>query len=73
MRFISRRPRGSSHANGERRLLDDHVHSPPDIVFELLRAFAGRATAACDVILERDGDYPGFAVMLSELERARAA
>jgi uncharacterized protein (UPF0276 family) len=54
-------------------LLDDHVHSPPDIVFDLLRAFAGRATAACDVILERDGNYPAFGVMFSELERARAA
>ena len=62
-----------SHANGTRRLLDDHVHSPPDIVFELLRAFAGRATAACDVVLERDGNYPSFSVMLAELDRARAA
>ena len=62
-----------SHANGMRRLLDDHVHSPPDIVFDLLRAFVGRTTVACDVILERDGNYPAFGVMLSELERARAA
>jgi uncharacterized protein (UPF0276 family) len=62
-----------SHANGTRRLLDDHVHSPPDIVFDLLHAFAGRATTACDVILERDGNYPAFGIMLAELDRAREA
>jgi uncharacterized protein len=62
-----------SHANGTRRLLDDHVHSPPDTVFELLRVFGNRATASCDVILERDGNYPAFSVMLAELDRAREA
>jgi uncharacterized protein (UPF0276 family) len=62
-----------SHPSGTRRLLDDHVHSPPDIVFELLRLL-GRSTAApFDVILERDGNYPSFDVLLAELERARAA
>ncbi len=62
-----------SHANGTRRLLDDHVHSPPDIVFELLQSLGSRTTATFDVILERDGDYPSFSVMLQELEQARAA
>lgn len=57
-------------ANGERRLLDDHVHSPPPEVFELLRALDGR-TGALDVILERDGNYPSFDVLLAELEFAR--
>lgn len=62
-----------SHDGGERRLLDDHVHSPPDAVFELLRSLESRTTATFDVVLERDGRYPSFDVMLEELERARAA
>ena len=62
-----------SHDGGERRLLDDHVHSPPDAVFELLRSLEMQTTASFDVILERDGHYPSFEVMLEELERARAA
>ena len=57
-------------ANGERRLLDDHVHSPPAEVFELLHALEGR-TGPLDVILERDGNYPSFDVLLGELEFAR--
>jgi uncharacterized protein len=62
-----------SHDGGERRLLDDHVHSPPDAVFELLRALESQSTASFDVVLERDGNYPSFDVMLAELDRARAA
>ena len=62
-----------SHPSGKQRLLDDHVHSPPDAVFEMLGAFAKRAAHGCDVILERDGNYPSFAVLLAELERARSA
>jgi hypothetical protein len=62
-----------SHDGGERRLLDDHVHSPPPEVFELLRELTSRTTAGFDVVLERDGHYTTFAVMLAELDRARAA
>jgi uncharacterized protein (UPF0276 family) len=62
-----------SHDGGERRLLDDHVHSPPDAVFDLLRLLDMNTTASFDVILERDGHYPSFEVMLAELDRARAA
>ena len=62
-----------AHDSGGQRLLDDHVHSPPDIVFELLRMLAERTTQSFDVILERDGNYPSFGVMLAELEQARAA
>jgi uncharacterized protein (UPF0276 family) len=61
-----------SHEGGERRLLDDHVHSPPDAVFELLRALESQTSASFDVVLERDGHYPSFDVMLEELDRARA-
>ena len=60
-----------SHDGGERRLLDDHVHSPPDAVFELLGSLREQTTAGFDVVLERDGHYPSFAVMLGELDRAR--
>jgi uncharacterized protein len=62
-----------SHDGGERRLLDDHVHSPPEAVFELLRALESQTSAGFDVVLERDGRYPSFDVMLAELDRARAA
>jgi uncharacterized protein len=62
-----------SQDGGERRLLDDHVHSPPEAVFELLRALESQTTASFDVVLERDGRYPSFSVMLEELDRARAA
>jgi uncharacterized protein (UPF0276 family) len=61
-----------THANGTRRLLDDHVHSPPDEVFALLEALKASTTVAFDVIVERDGNYPSFDVLLIELERARA-
>jgi uncharacterized protein (UPF0276 family) len=60
-----------SHDAGERRLLDDHVHSPPDAVFELLSALREQTTVAFDVVLERDGHYPSFDTMLAELDRAR--
>jgi uncharacterized protein (UPF0276 family) len=62
-----------SHDGGEQRLLDDHVHSPPDAVFELLGSLRAKTAASFDVILERDGHYPSFEVMLDELDRARAA
>jgi uncharacterized protein len=62
-----------SHDGGERRLLDDHVHSPPDAVFELLHSLQMQTTAGFDVVLERDGHYPSFDVMLEELDRAREA
>lgn len=60
------------HSGGEQRLLDDHVHSPPDAVFDLLRSLVERTTTSLDVVLERDGHYPAFDVLLSELDAARA-
>jgi uncharacterized protein len=62
-----------THANGAQRLLDDHLHSPPAEVFELLAALAARATAPFDVVLERDGHYPSMQVLLAQLGQARAA
>ena len=60
------------HATGERRLLDDHVHSPPGVVYELLELLAARTSVPLDVVLERDGNYPSFDVLLAQIERARA-
>jgi uncharacterized protein (UPF0276 family) len=58
---------------GERRRLDDHRHAVPDAVFALLERVGGRVPHALDVILERDGAFPTFDVMLAEIDRARVA
>jgi len=58
--------------SGVRRLLDDHQHDVPDSVYALLREVASRA-ADLDVILERDGAYPGMDALLAQLDRARCA
>jgi uncharacterized protein (UPF0276 family) len=61
-----------THDDGERRLLDDHLHSPPPAVYDLLRALVARTSGSLDVILERDGHYPSFGVMVAEMDDARA-
>lgn len=61
--------RGQAHG----RIVDDHLHEVPDPVFELLAHVAERADRPLTVLLERDGNYPAFEVLLAELERARAA
>jgi hypothetical protein len=58
---------------GGRRLLDDHVHDVPAEVFDLLELLASRAPQPLDVILERDGAYPRFQVLLDQLALARGA
>jgi uncharacterized protein (UPF0276 family) len=63
----------TSATTDQSRLLDDHLHEVPQVVFELL-TFVGQSLAhPVTVILERDGKYPPFAQLLDELERARAA
>jgi uncharacterized protein (UPF0276 family) len=52
------------------RILDDHLHDVPPEVFDLLPA---AVTEGVDVIIERDGNFPRFDFLLSELDRARAA
>lgn len=54
----------------ERRLLDDHLHDPPAIVYELLEEAAFLAPAPLSVIIERDGQYPDFSQLLLQLDRA---
>jgi uncharacterized protein len=56
-----------------RRLLDDHLHDPPDPVYDLLADLASRCPNPLTVILERDGSYPPMAHLLAQLNRARSA
>lgn len=58
---------------GAQRILDDHLHEVPDAVFELLELVAALAPAPLYVTIERDGNYPHFSQIMSELARARAA
>ena len=54
-------------------LLDDHLHSVPPSVYELVSEVAARTTQPLTVILERDGAYPAMPVLLEELDLARQA
>lgn len=56
-----------------RRLLDDHLHDPPDPVYDLLADLASRCPNPLTVVLERDGEYPPMAHLLAQLNRARIA
>lgn len=56
-----------------RRLLDDHVHDVPDVVFAMLVDLARSCPQPLTVVLERDGLYPEFDLLLHQLQRARAA
>jgi uncharacterized protein len=58
---------------GHRRLLDDHLHDPPDPVYDLLGGLARRSPNPLTVILERDGSYPPMSHILDQLARARRA
>ncbi|MEO8587378.1 MAG: DUF692 family multinuclear iron-containing protein [Acidobacteriota bacterium] len=58
---------------GVTRLLDDHLHPVPDAVFSLLERVGALVPHPLTVILERDGLYPPFEELLSELSRARAS
>ena len=73
IRRIPRGRIGAIHIAGGRRIegdriLDDHQHAVPDQVFAMLPEVAAEDAL---VILERDGRYPPFEELLSELERAR--
>lgn len=56
-----------------RRLLDDHLHPPPDPVYRLLEETAARAEGPLSVIIERDGNYPPMSELLEHMELSRAA
>lgn len=55
------------------RLLDDHVHDVPADVFGLLELLAQRVMQPLDVIIERDGQYPDFDNLVTQMNAARAA
>ena len=57
----------------QRRLLDDHLHDPPDPVYDLLAELARMCPNPLTVILERDGSYPPMGHLLAQLDRARRA
>jgi uncharacterized protein len=57
----------------KQRLLDDHIHDVPEEVFALLTELATRASQPLTIIVERDGAYPQFNDLLSQLVRAREA
>jgi uncharacterized protein (UPF0276 family) len=66
--------RWTDHESGGRpRLLDDHLHDPPDAVYDLLTALARDAPQPLFVIIERDGCYPAMDSLLLQIGRARAA
>jgi uncharacterized protein (UPF0276 family) len=78
--FLERLPLHRVHAvhiSGGRmmgeRLLDDHLHDPPDPVYDLLATLAAQCPNPMTVILERDGSYPPMAHLLAQLDRARSA
>ena len=55
------------------RLLDDHVHDVPEIVFSMLAWLTEHCSQPLTVILERDGHYPEFDELLRQADRAREA
>src|SRR5260370_7428007 len=64
----------AAHISGGKwigRILDDHLHDPPDPVYDLLAALAARCPNPLTVILERDGAYPPMTQLLAQLDRAR--
>lgn len=67
-------PAGQTGAlTARQRLLDDHIHDPPQAVYELLTLLAQHCTQALDVIIERDGHYPAFDHLLEQVAQARSA
>jgi uncharacterized protein (UPF0276 family) len=66
-------PKDAMNTGPRMRLLDDHVHDVPVAVFELLTLLAQHAPRQLDVIIERDGEFPDFACLLTQLDAARDA
>jgi uncharacterized protein len=62
-----------SDPDGRSRLIDDHIHDPPEAVYQLLEVLAHKARQPLTVIIERDGHYPDFSALLEQIAKARAA
>ena len=54
-------------------LLDDHCHDVPEVVFGMLSELAERCAHPLTVIIERDGRYPEFSLLIQQMRRAREA
>ncbi len=75
---ISHEKIAAIHLSGGRvlpngKILDDHIHDVPDIVFALLEKTASLKRTPLTVIIERDGRYPKFTDLLAQIGRARQA
>ena len=57
----------------KRYLLDDHLHDVPEEVFELLTYFTTLCYHSLTIIIERDGHYPNFNIILNQINRAKQA
>jgi uncharacterized protein (UPF0276 family) len=55
------------------RVLDDHKHPIPEIVYDLLTEVGRRVRQPLTVLLEYDGAYPPFDELMTQIERARHA
>ncbi len=64
-------PKGFESCPTGRRLLDDHIHDVPEIVFEMLGILGQSVEQPLTVIIERDGEYPEFQVLLNQINRAK--
>lgn len=62
-----------SHQTQTQRLLDDHLHDVPEVIFDLLTEVGQRTRRPLTVILERDGQYPPIEHLLAQVRRARHA
>lgn len=63
----------SANKTSGRRLLDDHLHDVPNVVYDLLSEVAKQTRHSLTVMLERDGAFPPFPVLLDQLQQARKA
>ncbi len=63
----------ANNSPAKMRLLDDHLHDVPVDIYSLLTEVAKKTNQPLSIILERDGNYPAFSVLLAQLELARDA
>ncbi len=61
------------HSSSEKtRLLDDHLHDPPEILYSLLeKTLKQIGSQNIHVIIERDGKFPPFSQMLHQIRKVR--
>lgn len=57
----------------KQRLLDDHLHDPPDAVYGLLARLAEWTPKPLTVLIERDGNFPSMEQLLAQIREVRRA